>query len=109
MGPTDVCRLCGKTAELQNSHIFPAAAHAHTKSGGKNVLLGNRKRIFRLKNQTDFAEHLLCFACEQLLSVFEGRAIQACHAAWKHRSNSRYQIPTASVACPVITLSRHFG
>lgn len=91
------CRLCSKHAELQKSHILPAAAHRHTKNKGRNVLIGNRKRIFRLENQTDFAEYMLCFECEQLLSKFEGGAISTCREAWFRRNDPYYRIPSESV------------
>jgi hypothetical protein len=92
-----VCRLCDQAAELERSHILPAAAHRVTKDNGRNVISYLRRGLFNDHNQKDFAEPLLCFACEQLLSVFEGQAIAACKIAWKSRHNSTYCIPSESV------------
>lgn len=92
-----VCRLCDQAAELQRSHILPAAAHRVTKDNGRNVISYLRRGFFSDHNQKDFAEPLLCSACEQLLSVFEKQAIAACKISWKSRHNSTYCIPSESV------------
>jgi hypothetical protein len=90
---SDVCRLCDQEAELENSHILPAAAHRVTKDNGRNVMAYVRGGMFNNRNQSDFAEPLLCYACEQKLSLFEGRAIKACREAWKHRDECAYCLP----------------
>jgi hypothetical protein len=93
----DICPLCEKYKELQKSHIIPSSAHTITKVAGKNVLMGVRKGEFKAKNQKDYAEDLLCFDCEQILSVIEGDAIKACKAAWPSRTRRRYKIPAHSI------------
>lgn len=88
-----ICPLCNQKAELQLSHILPASAHRITKTSGRNVLTSFYKNVVDEKNQTDFKEKLLCFSCEQALSVIEGLAIQACRSAWPHRNEPFYEIP----------------
>lgn len=92
-----ICRLCNQLAELKRSHILPAAAHRVTKDNGRNVISYLRRQVFNSQNQTDFAEPLLCFACEQNLSIFEGDAIGACRIASTHRRDLTYSIPTIKV------------
>lgn len=91
------CRLCGVVATLRKSHIIPAAAHVHTKIGGLNVLIGNRKNTFRRQNQTDFKEPMLCSECETMLSVFEERAISVCREAFRHRSDASFLLSPDAV------------
>jgi hypothetical protein len=59
--------------------------------------MGVRKGQFKAKNQKDYAEDLLCFECEQILSVMEGDAIKACKAAWPNKTRRRYKIPAHSI------------
>jgi len=99
---TDCCRLCGRSAFLQNSHILPAAAHRITKRAGRNVLLASGHGIFKRDNQTDFTERLLCFECEQNFSKFEGLAITACRAAWGGRLAANRAVLSADVRPLVI-------
>jgi hypothetical protein len=92
-----ICPLCNQTGELQLSHILPASAHRITKTAGRNVLTSFYKNVVDEKNQSDFKEKLLCFSCEQALSVIEGFAIQACRGAWPHRKRPFYEIPEQAV------------
>ena len=93
----DRCRLCGREAVLQNSHILPAAAHRNTKKDGRNVLLASGQGVFKRNNQSDFTESLLCFDCEQDFSKFEGLAINACRLAWKSRLASNRPVLSAEI------------
>lgn len=88
---TGICRLCENAAKLERSHILPAAAHRVTKDNGRNVISYLRRGLFNSQNQKDFAEPLLCFACEQRLSIFEGAAIIACKAASTHRHDLTFK------------------
>jgi len=59
--------------------------------------MGIRKGAFNGKNQKDYSEELLCYDCEQRLSVIEGEAIKACHTAYSQKNRRRYKIPTESI------------
>lgn len=96
MGAT-VCALCRLQKKLQQSHLLPAAAHRVTKDNGKNVLAMNRKGWVNRTNQSDFKEYLLCYDCEQDLSIYEGDAIKACRKAWEFKSSKPYRLPQDSV------------
>lgn len=91
------CVLCGENRSLQNSHIISSAAHKLTKIRGKNVVMGGRKGEYRRINQKDYAEDMLCFDCEQEMSVIETNAISACNLAWSFRDRRHYKIPAASI------------
>lgn len=94
---TPICRLCGRNEKLQRSHLLPAAAHRNTKQGTANVLIGTRAKVFKRVNQKDFVERLLCFDCEQFLSIDEKTAIDVCRVAWERRKEPFYEIPANAV------------
>lgn len=100
MNPIGHCRLCQNHSELQNSHLLPSAAHKATKDNGRNVLAINRKGWANTKNQKDFTEYLLCFDCEQRLSIFEGVAIKSCRTAFNvldGHPHLNYKLPENSI------------
>jgi hypothetical protein len=98
----EICALCREEAEIQNSHILPSAAHLHSKNSvGRNTMVEHRRGVVRLINQSDIKEPLLCFDCEQLISNFEGIAIKTCRLAWRHRTDSFFEIPAAYISAMV--------
>ncbi|MEQ9723848.1 hypothetical protein ABQG65_22205 [Yersinia alsatica] len=64
------CKLCGKSAVLQNSHIIPRSYYKRLKRESNQLLIivDNDEIEPRLSN-SDPKEKLLCTECEQFLSV----------------------------------------
>lgn len=64
------CKLCGKRAVLQNSHIIPRSYYKRLKRESNQLLIivDNDEIEPRLSN-SDPKEKLLCTECEQFLSV----------------------------------------
>ena len=60
------CRLCLEDAELQKSHLIPAAVLRSLHSGGKDATSITAERMIQTSRQ--FQAHLLCRACEERLN-----------------------------------------
>ena len=64
-----VCRLCGKSGELQRSHLLPRGLYAQLRDDGSpnpNPLnIGNGRMI---QSSHQMTAHLLCHLCEQRFS-----------------------------------------
>lgn len=66
---TNECRLCGKQADLQNSHIIPRFVFRWIKKTGATPFLRNSENPdTRIQ---DYHEKLLCEECEQQFSDYE--------------------------------------
>lgn len=63
-----ICRLCGKSAPLQNSHIVPEFLYEHCyDKKGRTMILPVRKDKVKIA-QKGMRMKLLCTACEQFLN-----------------------------------------
>ncbi len=63
------CRLCGREAELQNSHIFPKFVVDWLKETGTGYL--RRATLVNRREQDASKERMLCVGCEQRFSASE--------------------------------------
>lgn len=63
-----VCRLCGQVKPLENSHIIPRSFYKRIKRGVGQLLIVEEGKEPKLSN-SDPKEKLLCFDCEQYLSI----------------------------------------
>lgn len=69
------CRLCGKLAALQDSHVIPKAFFRRIKRNGPALQSHDHPFIRNQSTQESWSQRLLCFHCEQRLSTWEGYAI----------------------------------
>lgn len=75
--PRTTCALCLKPSKLCRSHIIPNSLYKPIfKSDGHAMIKSALTRVGPKKVQTGYAEHLLCVACEQRLSVWEAYALR---------------------------------
>lgn len=65
------CKLCGKSGELQNSHIIPRFVIRWLKKTGPTPFL--RRVVDPNTRIQDYYEKLLCKDCEQIFSDWEGK------------------------------------
>lgn len=66
-----ICRLCGKSALLRNSHILPEFLYARAYDDIHRALeLGREERVERFIQQ-GYREELLCDACEGQFNRYE--------------------------------------
>lgn len=64
----DVCKLCGETAELRDSHIVPRSIIARCKGGqGQLLTFSSGVDVHPERSNYDPSERLLCAACESFL------------------------------------------
>jgi len=70
------CRLCGRHAELRDSHVIPKTFFTQLKKSGP-ALLAHDDILFRNRaTQDSWSQRLLCSPCEQRLSIWEEYAIE---------------------------------
>jgi hypothetical protein len=72
---TAECRLCGKESTLQESHVIPKAFFRRIKRTGPALQSHDHPFIRSRPTQDSWSQRLLCLACEQKLSNWEGYAI----------------------------------
>jgi hypothetical protein len=65
-----VCRLCGASAELQESHIVPAFVFRWRKETAPTPFMRTSREPNR-RVQDGLKLHWLCRNCEQTLSAYE--------------------------------------
>lgn len=65
-----ICKMCGAHSKLCESHIIPRSYYKRLKKGGGQLLIikNDQDTLPKLSN-SDPKENLLCFECEQFLSV----------------------------------------
>ena len=68
----EVCRLCGSTGELQNSHIIPKFVFRWQKKTSPTGYLRTGRTVDR-RQQDGFTQKMLCVNCEGDFSFVENR------------------------------------
>lgn len=69
-GVEDICRLCGKTTALQQSHIIPAFAYRWLKKNSATGFLRGAQSP-NVRTQDGYHTALLCDKCEQKIAQWE--------------------------------------
>ena len=71
-----ICKLCGQTAELLNSHIVPKfiIRQSGLLGAGFSIVCISDKSFTQHNRQDAIKEYLLCLACESRLSILEDYA-----------------------------------
>src|SRR2546423_1619481 len=71
MGKMDICQLCGKSAELQLSHIMPGSIYkAFKKTSATGRIRATNEPNLLIED--GLKDYLLCWNCEQEFSKWEG-------------------------------------
>ena len=72
---TAECKLCGRLSALQESHVIPKAFFRRIKRNGPALQSHDHPFIKSRPTQESWSQPLLCYDCEQKISVWEGYAI----------------------------------
>lgn len=71
--PIAPCKLCGRTAELHDSHIIPRWTYKRTiKTGGGDPNLVTIVDDVARRGGKQLSEHMLCTSCESIVERAEG-------------------------------------
>lgn len=64
------CHMCSKSSELQNSHIIPRSYFKSLKgNNGQLFIVSTDESVGSKLTNSDPKEQLLCWECEQFISV----------------------------------------